>query len=405
MRIVVSYQQLVGFGGTESYLLTVAEGLERLGHEVVVHALELGPSAERARERGIRIESREAHLPAQCDAVLSQDAVTAYALSGRYPDARRVFVAHSLSFALQSPPQTESACQAVVVMNERLRRRTEELGQQLPVVRLRQPIDLQRFCFQTLVLEQRRRPRVLLLSNYTKGTRARMVEQACTAADLEVRRVGATMTPTAAPEHEIANAEIVLSLGRGALEAMACGRAAYVFGDAGGDGWVTPETYTALEADGFSGRALGEAIGVQRLAADLVEWREELGELGRDLACAHHAADDHCLALVELIESLGTERPPGPAIAAELARLVRLEWSASVDARLAVAQTDAARSHAAGLEAEVAALEAEAAALRAQAASAASDLDRLLCSRRYRLASLLARPLERYRAHRQRRSI
>jgi hypothetical protein len=402
VRIVVSHEQLVGFGGTESYALTVAEGLERLGHEVVVHTLQEGPSAEFARERGIRVESREGHLPAQCDAVLAQDAATAYALANRYPDAARVFVAHSVAFPLQSPPQAERACHAVVVMNDRLRRRTEGLAHQLAVVRLRQPIDLKRFCFQTLRLEQRRRPRVLLLSNYTKGTRARMIEQACAAAGLEVRRVGATTTPTPAPEHEIADAEIVLSLGRGALETMACGRAAYVFGDAGGDGWVTPETYPAIEADGFSGRALGEAIGVERLAADLAEWREASGELGRDLACAHHAADDHCLSLVELIKSLGTERPPGPTIAAELARLVRLEWSQNQDTRLAIARADESRGQVAALEAEVAALRAQAERSAGELERSEGELERLRGSRRHRFASLLAWPIDRYRARHER---
>ncbi|HVO53138.1 MAG TPA: hypothetical protein VMT37_01865 [Solirubrobacterales bacterium] len=157
MRIVVSHEQLIGFGGTETYVFTVAESLQRLGHEVVVHTLLEGPAAEHARERGIRVESRSAQLPDECDAVLAQDAVTAYALAERYPEAVRVFVAHSVAYPLQSPPQAENACDAVVVMNDRVGRRTEGLARQLPVVRLRQPIDLQRFCFQTLKLEQRRR--------------------------------------------------------------------------------------------------------------------------------------------------------------------------------------------------------------------------------------------------------
>ncbi len=401
MRVVVSHEQLVGFGGTESYALTVAEGLERLGHDVVVYTPAIGASGELAIERGLRVESRESDLPAQSDAVLAQDAATAYAMAGRYPDAARVFVAHSVAFPLQSPPQAEGACHAVVAMNERLRRRTEGLARQLPVVRLRQPVDLRRFCFQTLRLEQRRRPRVLLLSNYTKGTRAGMIEEAWGAAGGAGRDGGATTTPSPAPEHEIADAEIVLSLGRGAIEAMSCGRAAYVFGDAGGDGWVTPETYPALEADGFSGRALGEAIGVERLAAELAEWRQELGELGRDLACAHHSADDHCLSLVELFESIDGGRAPDPETAAELARLVRLEWNQNHDTRLAMAHTDEARRRVVELDAEVARLQAESAAEREYAEHLVEELGRLRATRRYRYADLLFRPLDRFRARRR----
>ena len=409
MLIVVSHLEMVGFGGTESYVLTVAEGLERLGHDVVVHAPEVGPSAAFARERGVRVVAGEAELPARCDAVFAQDAVTAYALARRYPDAARVFVAHSGAFAVQSPPQLEDACHGVVVMNDRLRKRTEGLARRLPVARLRQPIDLQRFCFQTMNVGQQRPPRVLLLSNYTTPARASMVEHACAAAGLELRRVGAKTVATPTPEHEIASAEIVLTLGRGALEAMAGGRAAYVFGDAGGDGWVTPDTYAALEADGFSGRALGEAIGADRLAADLAGWTEELGELGRDLACTHHAANDHCLQLLELVERLGRAHPADPEAAAELARLARLEWKQNMGARQAAVQTDAARaeSYRLGVEThelrqELAAAQATLAAVesarRAETDALRDELTRLRGTRRYRAAGLLAKPLDRLRA-------
>jgi hypothetical protein len=45
-------------------------------------------------------------------------------------------------------------------------------------------------------------------------------------------------------------------------------------------------------------------------------------------------------------------------------------------------------------------LEAEIAALRAQAGHSAEELEALRGTRRYRLAGLLARPLDRYRARR-----
>jgi hypothetical protein len=355
VRIVVSHQQLVGFGGTESYLLTIAEGLERLGHDVFVYAEEIGPCGEYARERGLRVDSRP---PRHADAVISQEAFTAYALAARYPRAARVFVAHSSSFHLQSPPQAEGACHAVVVMNDRQRRRTEGLARRLPVVRLRQPIDLQRFCFQTIEAEQRRPPRVLLLSNYSKGTRARIVEEACARAGLELRRVGARTVATPTPEHDIAAAEIVVTLGRGALEAMAGGRAAYILGDAGGDGWVTADTYPELESEGFSGSLRGEAIGVDRLVADLADWSEELGEPGRQLICSLHSANVHCLELIELIEGLDATRSE-PAYADELARLVRLEWNSSMGVRQAVARADAERARADALALEVEQLRAQ----------------------------------------------
>jgi acetyltransferase-like isoleucine patch superfamily enzyme len=42
MEIVLATNGLIGIGGSETYLLTVAEHLQRLGHEVTVHATEGG---------------------------------------------------------------------------------------------------------------------------------------------------------------------------------------------------------------------------------------------------------------------------------------------------------------------------------------------------------------------------
>jgi hypothetical protein len=58
---------------------------------------------------------------------------------------------------------------------------------------------------------------------------------------------------------------------RAALDAMACGRAGYVYEVFGGDGWVTPELYPALEADHFAGLATVRVIGPRELARDLAD--------------------------------------------------------------------------------------------------------------------------------------
>jgi hypothetical protein len=364
MRILLSWHSLVGFRGTETYLLTVAAALERLGHDVLIHAPETGPCADFARARGTRVIEQEAQLPASTDVVLAQDAATAYTMACRYPRAVRVFVAHSTAFPLQTPPQLDGICQAVVAMNERVQRHVEQLAWHPRVVRLRQPIDLQRFCFRATYLEQRRPPRVLWLSNNSGTARRRMLECACEAAGLKLRRIGQIASPTATPEDDIAEAEIVISLGRGVLEAMASGRAAYVFGVAGGDGWVTADSYPALERDGFSGRAFSDPVGLERLTNDLTQWREEMGEVGRDLACTHHDADHHAVQLLELIEDLDGPSVEPPSAASELARLVRLEWQQRMEARFA------RRAH--------------------------------LPLRRYRWADRIASPLDRLRARRER---
>lgn len=380
MKIVVSFHQMIAFGGTETYVLTVAGALERLGHDVLIHTREAGPCAEFARLHGVRVIEEEPALPANCDAVFAQDAITAYTMARRYPQAARIFVAHSTSYPLQNPPQVEDGCDAIVVLNDRLQRRMEQLAWHPHVIRLRQPIDLQRFCFRALNLEHRQPPRVLWLNNYGAHTRRHILERACRKVGFELKFVGEMATPTATPEHQIAGAEVVMSLGRGVLEAMALGRAAYVFGVAGVDGWVTADSYPVLESDGFSGRAFGNPIDFDALVDDLSGWSAEMGEVGRDLACRNHDADEHAVELTQLLEQLHVSRSDPPSAADELARLIRIEWDRNMQARGEAAEAARMRAHVSELRAELAAAETSAdehdaayEALRAQADLAAAE--------------------------------
>ena len=126
--------------------------------------------------------------------------------------------------------------------------------------------------------------------------------------------------------------EIVIGYGRSILEAMASGRAAYVYDRHGGDGWVTADSYGRLEADGFAGRGPEATIDGARLRTDLAAYSSAMGPVNRDLAVANHRANVHAQELVELLRRLAPEsREPLPH--EEMARLVRLEWRARVESQ------------------------------------------------------------------------
>jgi lipid II isoglutaminyl synthase (glutamine-hydrolysing) len=327
VRIVLSHLRLTQAGGTETYMVTVAEQLQRLGHQPVIYAPETGPMADQAVRRGIDVVDRVRLLPDECDGVLAQDAPTAYELADRYPETGRAFVAHSSEALLQSPPSLAGVCGAVVVLNDRVKRYVETIPGVPEVLRLRQPIDTARFGRTPGVEPPRGRPRALVLSNYMRGPRRRMIERACARSGVELVEVGLTSTPTEAPEHVIARCHLVIAIGRSALEGMAGGRPTYVYGAAGGDGWVTGASYPAIEADGFGGRGTELMVTEQRLAEDLVSWTEDMGVVCRDLVAQHHTASSHVRDLLGLLARLkGVDTPTGGQHE-ELARLVRLAWT------------------------------------------------------------------------------
>jgi hypothetical protein len=413
MRIVLSSENFAAAGGTETYTVTVARELDQLGHEPRIYSPNHGEMAELAREQGVAVMN-SLQLPRACDLVIASDTATCHELAGRYPQALVVFVAHSADHMLQAPTQLQDRCQAIVVLNDRVRRVVEARAWHAPVVRLRQPIDLHRY--RELGPGRSTARTALVLSNYLDGPRAKLIEDGCRANGFDVAWTGATTRSTTTPEFAIADADLVIGLGRSVLEAMAAGRAAYVYGIVGGDGWVTPDRYPEMEADGFAGTSRSElTIDADRMAADLGAWNQKMGELNRDLTSAHHGAREHATALVNLARHPENPSPPRElSLSDELAHLIRLQWRS--EARAAASQAEAARlrSLLAELELDTATLrtqtadaarvrslhaeiELEAATLRARLAKADADLTRLRGTRRYRLACRIAAPLDRLR--------
>ena len=241
IEILLVNQPLPVFGGTETYLLTVANELQRLGHDVGIYAGAGGEQVEVARRRGFSTVEEERRLPARPQVVISQHAESAYAMALRYPESVRVYVAHSPIFQPQRPPLLSGTCHAIVALNERVKLQCESLAVDTEVVRLRQPVDTARFTDRGA---RGRLRRVLMLGNHF-GDRLyrnhRIVAEACEDLGLELDHIGTGGRASTSPEIEIPAADAVVGIGRCVLETMACARAAYVFGNRGGDGWVTGE--------------------------------------------------------------------------------------------------------------------------------------------------------------------
>lgn len=327
MRLLLATNHL-GLGGSESYLLTVAEQLDRLGHETVVYTPEPEGGVEAARERGIAVAGEEA-LEEEYDATLVQDGGVSLQIAERCPRLPQLFVAHSAKFDLQAPPQLDGLIGVVVVLNDRVAGRVRSLATGVEVVRLRQPIDMVRFAPRGALPEVPRR--ALLLSNTPHVDRVEMLEGACADAGLELVRLGGLSGRATDVRPALAGVEIVIGYGRSILEAMAMGRAAYVFDWKGGDGWITAESYPAIEADGIAGSAGLVTVDVAHLAEDMGRYSASMGPVNHDLVMVHHKASTHAQELVGLFERLAEPAPRPRAPLEEMARLVRLEWRAQLE--------------------------------------------------------------------------
>jgi hypothetical protein len=325
MEILLGTQ---GLSGPLAYLTTAFEHLERLGHEVFVFTAEEGASPD-----GLRIVSAERGLPLAPDVIYAQDAYAALLLADMYPLTPQVFALHDDRDELWLPPQLPAVIARVVVFDDRGGERARAASLVHEIVRLRRPVDTDRFSPRGPL---RSRPRAAALLEHHSDYRRGVAERACADAGIEIG----------------ADADLVLGRGLAILEALASGRAAYVYGEEGGDGWVTPERYELLEADGFSGRAELGATGFERLRRDLGAYDPAMGPANRELALAH-SARDHARELIRIFDTLAPRRDPVNAPLRELARLVRVEAATASRADAAAADARHARARAGELEREL----------------------------------------------------
>ncbi len=90
------------------------------------------------------------------------------------------------------------------------------------------------------------------------------------------------------------------------------GRAAYVWERGGGDGWVTPDSYERLEADGFSGGATDAVIDAERMREDFAAYTPEMERSASTSSSTTTRCLAHAPALLDLLEAAQPPAPKGP---------------------------------------------------------------------------------------------
>ena len=392
MRVLVAYLRLEVPGGTEVYSIALAEQLERLGHHATLVTWAEGAASDAARGRELSVTRPEAIAAGEADVIVAGDAASLLSLAARVPDATRIMVMHSTDFLAQTPPQLPGAVQAIVALNDRVARRAEALALPAPVVRLRQPIELDRFRRLTPPAPTLRR--VALFGGIAGGGSADAIPAAVRAAGLEPVPIGLGGATTTEPERELARTDAVLGIGRCALEGLAARRPVLLAGPAGVDGWVTPETFDRAEADGFSGRATPTVFDPAALSAQLAAppGRAAVHALYERVEREHDAAA-HAEQIVALARELGA--PPGPVPTAldEISRLTRIELRTQGRAEWAERELRAANVRLAALGERLEVSE-------TLAAQARDEVTAIQGTTRWRLAGGLLRPFDRLRRRR-----
>ena len=320
MRILITNNRLRTRGGSESYVETVMVALRDLGHEVIAYSPGLGEVAANLRKLGFAVHSDPSRLPSGIDVIHGQHVNAVAQVRRVLPSTPLVFVSHSWFIAMEDPC-IDIGPAAVVALNDRVetRLRSMALAPGVQVHRLRQPVEIGFF-------QSDRRPpadpaRSALLVSRKIRARLGPIHEACERAGIELRTLRGESPD---PRVEMAAADIVMASGRSALEAMSMARPTLLLDQTACAGWITEESWEAIERDGFG--TADQHGALTDLDALLAMYSPQFGEQARRLAAHQHAAQDHASSLVHIYRSVADTRIPEP-IARRLPGLIEENWA------------------------------------------------------------------------------
>lgn len=237
MRILTS-SIVLDRSGVPTYTLTMCRELHRLGHDVMVYSPLSGSLADKFH--GIaRVTGNLSDLATfNPEIIIAQNNKCARNIRAALPRHPMIFSAHGVEPEGEQPPR-DIQIDFWITINEIGRSRLiEQHISSNDIMIVRDFIDLDEFKPTRPADFKREHPLVLFISNYKKWKNYAKLSKACESIGFELRAIGAPYGRSDMVADEINRADIVVTWGRGILEAMACGRPALSYDKEFGDGLI-----------------------------------------------------------------------------------------------------------------------------------------------------------------------
>ena len=277
MKILLGTFFLREWTGSELFTVELVRALAGRGHNVHAHAPAVGPLARELADEGFDVRPRLADLAAMdFDVAHVHHNVVATAVRETFPTLPIVMLVHGILPLLEQPPSADLRIAKLLCVSEEAEQHVQERGTfGAPTEVVRNFVSAEYWRPTPRVGQKLRR--VLVLSNEYPPAMRDTVEKACAIAGAEVEHVGLPENRQRDVKPAIDRADLVITLGRGAIQAMAMERNVLVLGPRGGDGLVDEHSFFEFRQRNFSGRTANIAFTPETLATELLRYDPGLG--------------------------------------------------------------------------------------------------------------------------------
>ena len=273
MRILLGNHQLESRAGSELFTAELASAFQARGHEVAVFTFFKGAIAGELEAADVPVfepEDQAAIVSFAPKIVQTNHLPCAHFLRAVVPAAIRVHAILGVTALLESPPLDGGAYELGLVISEEVRdsiNRTA-FGKSTPIEIFRNWFN------EEAVVEAPDRgqvTRIAVVSNHIAPALSEALRELAADACLEVDYFGIEHNPVVIDGSLLANYDCVVSIGRTAILAAACGVPCVMADIHGSDGLMTAQTLDAARRVNFSGRLAKTPITAAHLKAELAK--------------------------------------------------------------------------------------------------------------------------------------
>jgi hypothetical protein len=284
MKILITTHHLKNREGSELFTINLAKELKKRQHEIFVFSPILGTVAEELKESKISVFDNLMDLASQkFDLIHAQHNTTAILARSIFPTTPIVITLHGILPDLEQPPSIDLGIEKYLVVSEEIQ---VNLIQKYSIDKekieiVRNFIDNEKYSPTSKINQQAKN--LLVISNRSTVKERNIILAACQELDLNYQHIGLPDNPVINVNDYINQADIVITLGRGSLEAMSCARNVIIFDIHGGDGFIDEKSFYEIRKNNFSGRRYGHQYSKIDLVNEIKKYNPSLGKTLREI--------------------------------------------------------------------------------------------------------------------------
>lgn len=308
LKILLATNHLYCWAGSETLLLTLIESL-RNDCELVVYARYLDKEwIGQHVDRNVRlVDSLNVVRENKFDLAHVQHCSCVVDIRAVFPSLPILFSSLGILPFLEQPVPCDVGVSHYLAISEEVKKNlVEQAVPEREITIIRNLVSSRRFFPKNPI---RQRPeRILVLSNKIDEERKMVLCAAAQTIGASIKFIG--LRSASIPQDKLCDAindaDVVVTLGRGAVEAMLCGRVPLVFDIHGGDGLVTPENLHELKTCNFSGRYFGLDYSAKDLVEEFQKYRQDNGHRLREIALTQFEIESNLPRLFDIYEKVAS---------------------------------------------------------------------------------------------------